>query len=181
MVKRRSYYYRRRRAFYRNVANYHFKKFSIAYRLAYDTSGAKIIEVNNPTVSLAIALQNCPDFKSSQKIFHSYKIKGVRIEASPQFPNDNTVSTGLVAFGFQTGSDGDNFEDVVESDRAIILSPVSTVSKYISLSGGNGFIGADVLNSNDGKFTVKTNMNAQSGGQMWGVRLTFYVLLKGPN
>lgn len=182
MVKRARKTFLKKKTFRKIAANYSYKRFSILYRVSYDTTGVKILEMTNDNkVPLSTALGNCPDFKENAKLYHSYKLRGVKIETIPSFPIDNTTATGAVAFALMTNRDNDNFDHVIECDSCVVLSPLEGRNKYVPLNGGNGWMGVDITNNNDGVFVAKSSMNAQSGGQMWYVRLTFYTLLKNAN
>lgn len=181
MVKRRSYKRTRRRQA-RLMRNYFKMRFDIVDRLGLDQSAFKFIAWNANSKSLQSVLQGCADWNKAAALFHSFRLTGMAIEATPGILANDFYARGSYMFGLLTSSDTLDFNTLVEAKSALTLNVHQKVRKYISFNGGStGWISTSDLSNLDGKFYAETNSLAESGGFVWTIKFSFYVTFKNSN
>lgn len=187
MDKSKGKYYRKsygwRRTKNRLMKNYFKMRFDYVDRVGIDTSALKFVAFNTNNRGIGSILVMCSDWHKAAGLFHSFKLTGMAIEATPIMGTDDWYGRGSVAVGMLTDSDTYDFNNLVESKTAMILSQTQITRRYYSFHGGEtGWVSTDnppnVLN---GKVYTETDALAQKGGFLWSVKFSFYVTFKNSN
>lgn len=170
---------------YRIMKNYFKAKLDTVQKIAWNDQGANFITGNTGTTrNLNDLIQLCPDWGHWRELFHTYKLTGVKVEISPNFPTfgSNYVFQGAACMGLLTTRDISNWNNVSESNFNFLLSPTEIQKKYKSFNGGlSAWHGTDDTADLDGKFCCETDGNPSSGVVTFMVKFTFYITFKNPN
>lgn len=176
---RKRYYRKGKKAgFLKAISRYHYTKLSTFGQVMLDNTGIKF-GVNNSQIYLAgNALQACSDWGQYAALFLSYKLRGIKVTLTPNYPQDLDFR-GTAAFGYVSNSDATTVAETVESNKSLLLNPLQQTSVYWSLTGGlTEWIPTSYQNMTVGKFQCTTTTNAVSGGIVWSYKIDFYVMFK---
>jgi hypothetical protein len=164
------------------MRNYFKARLDYIDRLGMDNSAFKFIAQNSNLKGLTTLIQACGDWPKYVQLFHSMKLTGMAIEATPQVLADNYECRGTPLLGLLTAGDQTDFNTLAESKGCITLNYTNTKRKYISFNGSNtGWISTDNLSALDGKIFAETNSLASGGNFIWNVKFSFYITFKNPN
>lgn len=182
MAKRRTYR-RWRRTKDRLMRNYFKMRFDYVDRLGIDSSALKFIVFNSNNRGIGSILVMCADWPKAAGLFHSFKLTGLAIEATPIMGTEDWYGRGSIMIGVLTDSDTYDFNTLAESKTGMTLSQTLTTRRYYSFNGGEtGWTSTDnpsqMLN---GKVYTETDSLAQSGSYLWSVKFSFYVTFKNAN
>ena len=202
MVKYKKKYYKKKKAtkgqFNYIASNYFKAKLSISKRIIYDATQCRFIPGNLEVLQLYNLMAECPDLDALKKMFLSYKLTGIAIMAIPcpvsqtfnnytaavasetmnstlPMPSDKILSAVCLAIISQ--SDGTSYNDLVESDKSLLLNFNTITRKYykFNLSEWLKFESANALT---GRVAVNTLALPTAGGLVWNVKFDFYITCK---
>lgn len=176
-------YYRRNgyRRFKQIISHYHATRLSYVDNIRLATNELKFVKLDADRGRIGDIVAACPDFDSYKKLFLSFKVTGIKITVSPQYPLSNFDMRHGVVLGVTAASDDQTASAVAESNKSLILSPVQMVTKYFGLQGG--IIGWQPTTPagqtvGGGYITVASDGFANSGGIIFSVLFDFYVMFK---
>lgn len=167
----------------RLMKNYFKMRFDYVDRIGIDTSALKFITFNSNNRGIGSILVMCSDWPKAAGLFHSFKLTGMVIQATPIMGTDDWYGRGTVALGVMTDSDTYDFNNLVESNMSMVLSQTQITRRYYSFNGGEtGWVSTDnPPNALNGKVYTETDSLAQKGGFLWSIKFSFYVTFKNSN
>jgi hypothetical protein len=169
-------YWRRKKNFI--MKNYFKMKFDMIERLGMDENDFKFMTWNSNYHDIVTILKGCTDWVAAAGLFHSFKLTGMVITATPGVYGDDFYCRGSPCIGLMTSTENANFQTLAESNNSIVLSYNETKRKYISFHGGEtGWIGTDT-NDLNGRIYADTLATAQNGQFIWTIKFTFYCIFK---
>lgn len=176
---RKRYYRKSNKAgFLKAISRYHYTKLSTFGQIMLDNTGIKFGFNSSQILLAGTALESCNDWKQYTGLFLSYKIRGVKVTLTPNYPQDIDYR-GTAAFGYVSNADAASVGDTVESNKSVLLNPMQQSSVYWPLTGGlTEWIPTTYQNMTIGKFQCTTSTNAVSGGIVWSYKIDFYVIFK---
>ena len=133
------------------ASNYFKAKLSISKRIIYDATQCRFIPGNLEVLQIGNLLGECPDLDALKKMFLSYKLTGIGIMAIPcpvsqtfnnynaavasesmnstlPLPSDKILSAVCLAIISQ--NDGTSYNDLVESDKSLLLNFNTITRRY---------------------------------------------------
>lgn len=183
MAKISKRYYRRNRyrRFKSMISRYHATKLTYVDNIRLATNELKFVKQDAARARIGDIVALCPDFTAYKALFLSYKVTGIKITVTPQYPLANFDMRHGVVLGITAASDDETASNVAESNKSLILSPIQMVSKYFSLQGG--IIGWQPTTPAGqtvagGYITVASDGYANGGGIIFSVVFDFYVMFK---
>lgn len=152
------------------MRNYFKMRFDFVDRLGIDQSAFKFVSWNTNNKSIQSILNGCADWPKAAGLFHSFKLTGLAIEATPGVKASDYYGRGSPVLGLLTSSDVTDFNNLVEARTAMVLNYNEKTRKYYSFNGGEtGWISTSDLSQLDGKVFAETNSLAEGGGDLYGL------------
>lgn len=179
--KKNYYYYRRasKAAFNKIASNYSKAKLDVLKRILLSSEYIRWDNPNSTTVTLHDLINSSPDFQMYRQLYMSMKLTGVVAMVVPMIKTSAYAGIGSYALGLLTDNDGDNFANVVESDKSIILDFQHVGRRYWSFYGGStGWLDIEKGELFPGKFGINATDLPTAGEAYWTVKFTFYLLMK---
>lgn len=163
------------------ISSYHATKLTYVDNIRLATNELKFVKLDADRSRIGDIVNLCPDFTTYKALFLSYKVTGIKITVTPQYPLANFDMRHAVMLGVTASSDDQTASAVAESNKSLILSPLQMVRKYFNLQGG--IIGWQPTtptgtNLGGGYITVASDGFANAGGIIFSVVFDFYVMFK---
>lgn len=184
MAKKYRRYYRgygraSKKVFNKIASNYTKVKFDVSKRILVSTQNIRWDNPNATTVSISTLIDLSPDYQMYRQLYLSMKVTGVAVVVVPMLRSNNYTGAGSYVMGLLTDNDGDNFGNIVESDKSIILDFQHVARRYWSFIGGStGWINIEAGEDFPGKFGLAATDLPTAGETYWTVKFTFYMLMK---
>jgi hypothetical protein len=157
-------------------------KLDYVERLGMDNSGFKFLSWNSNAKEIGVVLNGCADWPKAAGLFHSCKLTGVSISATPGVYGSDFYARGSPMVGLLTSNEQADFNTLADSSMALVLSYNETKRKYFSFNGGEtGWLSTDMIADLNGRFYAETLSLAEQGNFVWTIKITFYVTFKNAN
>lgn len=180
--KSRRYGYSNRR--WRNFRRYNYFDSKIEYNdicaFPSETGALSFVDAAETTKAFSSILNDSPDFTKLKAIFSFYKLKGIKIEATPAARNLNNNNINFVrqCYTCFTLQDMPTLEIAKNTDKGFVLNPLQKTSRYFPAYGytENWVSTATGLG---GRIGVFSDTNTITGtGPTWSFHVTLYLQFK---
>ena len=133
MAKITKRYYRRNRfrRFKNMISKYHATKLTYVDNIRLATNELKFVKQDAARARIGDLVALCPDFTAYKAIFLSYKVTGIKITVTPQYPLANFDMRSAVMLGITAASDDETASNVAESNKSLILRNVQKFKNCI--------------------------------------------------
>lgn len=181
--KYRRYYGRYGRAskkvFNKIASNYTKVKLDVSRRILVTAQNIRWDVPNAAIVPISDLIDASPDYNMYRQLYLSMKITGVAVVVVPMLRSGDYTGAGSFVMGLLTDNDGENFGNIVESDKSIMLDFQHVARRYWTFNGGStGWVDIEKGEDFPGKFGLATNDLPTAGEAYWTVKFTFYMLMK---
>lgn len=188
--------YRKRRRYtskaaFNYIASHYYKaKLSTSLRIKLDTNECLFLPNNANTYKISELISQCPDWGAMKKMFQSYKLTGIAVTISPIPTSSQSVDVQTITgtfpvmyhnivsapvFGIVTIYDDTSYNNIIESDKSIILNFTNTIRKYWPFRVADWVSSINTNQEAGPQFAVNVQGLNSNGESRWQVKIDFYI------